>query len=293
MMVKLKGKNAIVTGAAVGLGSSYAKALAKEGVNVAVCDLRDEIHEVAESLRALGVNGVSYQGDVSDPVHVRAVVDGAREAFGSIDILVNNAGVWGASVADDDLDKSIEDYERIVGTNLKGEYLFGRAVIPIMVEQAVGGEIVNIATDHMVTCGTPYFCCPKLDTCPWGDSPRPTGGGDAMDLYDASKWGLNGFLYGWAKALAPHNIRVNAFCMGATDSHMLRGFHNFDPSEEEVARWMRAEDNAQALIDMLREGPSGRNAQNVNFCIGRPVELEPAHDPVYVVPAQVRVGESS
>ena len=292
-MVKLKGRNAIVTGAAVGLGCSYAKALAREGVNVAVCDLREEIHEVAEILRSLGVNAASYQGDVSDPAHVRSVVDGAQEEFGSIDILVNNAGVWGASVADDDLDKSIEDYEQIVGTNLKGEYLFGRAVIPIMIEQGKGGEIVNIATDHMVTCGTPYFCCPKLESCPWGDSPRPTGGGDAMDLYDAGKWGLNGLLYGWAKALAPHNIRVNAFCMGATDSHMLRGFHNFEPSDEEVASWMRAEDNAQAMIDMLQEGPSGRNAQNVNFCMGRPVQLEPAHDHVYVVPEQVRIGESS
>jgi NAD(P)-dependent dehydrogenase (short-subunit alcohol dehydrogenase family) len=114
-----------------------------------------------------------------------------------------------------------------------------------------------------------------------------------MDLYDAGKWGLNGFLYGWAKALAQHNIRVNAFCMGATDSHMLRGFHNFDPSDEEVANWMRAEDNAQAMIDMLQEGPSGRNAQNVNFCMGRPVQLEPAHDHVYVVPEQVLVGELS
>ena len=104
-MVKLKGRNAIVTGAAVGLGSSYAKALAREGVNVAVCDLREEIHEVAEILRSLGVNAASYQGDVSDPAHVRAVVDGAQEEFGNIDILVNNAGVWGASVADDDLDK--------------------------------------------------------------------------------------------------------------------------------------------------------------------------------------------
>ena len=292
-MVKLKGKSAIVTGAAVGLGSSYAKALAQEGVNIAVCDLREEIHEVAGGLRALGVNAVSYQGDVSDPDHVRAVVDGVRAEFGSIDILVNNAGVWGVSVADDDLDKSLEDYEQIVGTNLKGEYLFGRAVIPIMIEQGKGGEIVNIATDHMVTCGTPYFCCPKLDTCPWGDSPRPTGGGDAMDLYDAGKWGLNGLLYGWAKALAPHNIRVNAFCMGATDSHMLRSFHDFDPSEEEVASWMRAEDNAHAMIDMLLEGPSGRNAQNVNFCIGRPVQLEPAHEHIYVVPEQVRLGESS
>ena len=63
---------------------------------------------------------------------VRRVVDGTKAAFGSIDILISNAGIWGASVADDDLSKTLDDYERIVGTNLKGEYLFGRAVIPIM-----------------------------------------------------------------------------------------------------------------------------------------------------------------
>ena len=290
-MTDLKGKNAIVTGAAVGLGNAYARALAREGVNVAVCDLRDEVHELVAELAALGVKALGWQGDVSEPAHVRQVVDEAKAAFGSIDILVNNAGVWGASVADDDLDKSLEDYERIVGTNLKGEYLFGRAVIPIMIEQGQGGEIVNIATDHMVTCGTPYFCCPSLDNCPWGDSPRPTGGGDAMDLYDAAKWGLNGFLYAWAKALVPHGIRVNALCMGATDSYMLRSFHNFNPSEEEVASWMKAEDNAQALVDLLKEGPSGRNAQNINFCVGRPVRLEPPHDHVYVVAEHVKLGE--
>lgn len=289
-MADLKGKNAIVTGAAVGLGNSYAKALAAEGVNVAVCDIRDEVMTLAEELKSQGVNAVAWQGDVSDPALVRAVVDGAREAFGSIDILVNNAGVWGASVADDDLDKSLDDYERIVGTNMKGEYLFGRAVIPIMIEQGKGGEIVNIATDHMVTCGTPYYCCPKTDRCPWGDSPRPTGGGEIMDLYDVSKWGLNGFLYAWAKALAPHNIRVNAFCMGATDSYMLRSFHNFEPSEEEEASWMRAEDNAAALIEMLREGPTGRNAQNINFCVGRPVKLEAPHDHKYIIADQVQTG---
>lgn len=289
-MVQLKGKNAIVTGAAVGLGNSYAKALAAAGVNLAVCDLRDEIMDFPDAVEGTGVRCFAFQGDVSDPVHVRTVVDGAKEALGSIDILVSNAGVWGSSIASDDLDKSLLDYESIVGTNMKGVFLFGRAVIPIMIEQGKGGDIVNIATDHMVTCGTPYYCCPKLSTCPWADSPRPTGGGDAMDLYDVSKWGLNGFLYGWAKALAPHNIRVNAFCMGATDSHMLRSFHNFDPSKEEVDSWMRAEDNAQALIDLLQEGPGGRNAQNINFCMGRPVKLEPPHEHVYVIEEQIRLG---
>lgn len=292
-MVELKGRSAIVTGAAVGLGNSYAHALAAEGVMVAVCDVRDEIDDVVKSLSAIGPKAIGWQGDVSEPEFVRQVVDDTNKTFGHIDILVNNAGIWGASVADDELDKSLDDYEKIVGTNLKGEYLFGRAVIPIMIAQGTGGDIINVATDHMVTCGTPYFCCPQLDSCPWGDSPRPTGGGDAMDLYDASKWALNGFLYGWAKALAPHNIRVNAFCMGATDSYMLRSFHNFDPSQEEVDSWMRAEDNAQVLIDILREGPNGRNAQNVNFCMGRPVKTELAHEHVYIYPEHVKLEGAS
>ncbi len=290
-MSTLKGKNAIVTGAAVGLGQSYAQALAQQGVNVAVCDVRDEISERPAELEAHGVRAIGWQADVSVAADVRKVVDGAREALGSIDILVNNAGVWGASVADDPLEKTLEDYERIVGTNLKGEYLFGRAVIPIMIEQGTGGEIVNVATDHMVTCGTPHNVCPNLPTCPWNQPnpsfdgpPRPTGGGDAMDLYDAAKWGLNGLLYAWAKALRPHDIRVNALCMGATDSHMLRSFHNFDPSPEEEASWMRAADAAQVLIDLLLEGPEGRTGENMNFCVGRPVKLEPPLTPIYVLP---------
>jgi NAD(P)-dependent dehydrogenase (short-subunit alcohol dehydrogenase family) len=293
-MVDLTGKNAIVTGAAVGLGNAYALALAREGVNVAVCDIREEIDSLPDTLRESGVNAVGWRADVSSPDDVRRVVDGARDAFGSIDILVSNAGVWGASVADDDLDKTLADYERIVGTNMKGEYLFGRAVIPIMLAQGTGGEIVNVATDHMVTCGTPNDLCPGLPTCPSSQPggwprPRPTGGGDAMDLYDASKWGLNGFLFAWAKQLRRHNIRVNAFCMGATDSYMLRSFHNFDPSPEEEASWMRSEDSAKALLDLLKEGPSGRTGENLNFCVGRPCVLEPPLQPIYILKEDVDV----
>ena len=290
--VSLAGKSAIVTGAAVGLGHNYALALAQQGVNLAVCDLREEIMEFPQELKALGVKARAWQGNVSDPGHVREVVDGAIETFGQVDILINNAGVWGASVADDDLDKTLADYETIIGTNLKGEYLFGRAVIAHMIARG-SGEIVNIATDHMVTCGTPWDVCPHLDSCPWGSSPRPTGGGDSMDLYDAAKWGLNGFLYGWAKALAPKGIRVNQFCMGATDSYMLRSFHNFDPSPEEEASWMRAEDNARVLIELLQEGPTGRNAQNMNFCVGRPVKLEDPLPHKYIMSDQVEVAVHS
>ena len=302
-MSELKGKTAIVTGAAVGLGNAYAMALAKNGVNLAVCDIRPEIEQVGDELSGIGVSCMASIGDVSDPEFVKHFVDSTKSRFGQINILINNAGVWGASVADDGMEKTLEDYEKIVGTNLKGEFLFGRAVIPIMIEQRKGGDIINIATDHMVTCGTPYYYCEGNSSCPHqgdphdlgniGGGPRPTGGGDAMDLYDASKWALNGLLYGWAKALREHRIRVNALCMGATDSYMLRSFHDFNPSDEEVSQWMRAEDNAEVLIGILKEGVAGRNAQNHQFCMGRKVALESPRPQIYVLEDDVRLGGHS
>lgn len=281
-MTELRGRNALVTGAALGLGNAYARALAREGVNVAVCDVRDEVDGLAAELRRMGVQAVAARADVSKPVDVRTVVDGAIAAFGGIDILVSNAGVWGGSVAVDDLDKSIADYDRLVGTNLKGVYLFGRAVIAHMIARGRSGEIVNISTDHVHTCGTPHHVCPRLPSCPWKDAPRPTSGGSAMDLYDASKWGIHGLTFAWSRALRALGIRVNAICMGATDSHMLRGFHRFKPSPREVATWMKAEDSAQVLIELLQEGPRGRTGENMNLCIGRPPRLEPALEPVYI-----------
>jgi NAD(P)-dependent dehydrogenase (short-subunit alcohol dehydrogenase family) len=289
-MVNLKGKNAIVTGAAVGLGNAYAKALAREGVNVAVCDLREEVESLPQELQqSHGVRAVGWRADVSVADDVRRVVDGAIAEFGQIDILVSNAGVWGGSVADDDLDKSLADYDKVVGTNLKGVFLFGRAVIPHMLEHGKGGDIINVSTDHVHTCGTPFHVCPKLPSCPWRDAPRPTSGGTIMDLYDAGKWGIHGLTFAWCKALRPHGIRVNAMCMGATDSNMLRGFHNFNPPPEEVATWMKAEDSAQVVIDLLKEGPQGRTGQNMNFCVGRPVRLEPPLPHVYIREEDVHV----
>jgi len=291
MTVSLQGKTAIVTGAAVGIGPAYAEALAAQGVNVAVCDIREEILELPAKLEASGVKSVGWVADVSVPEDVRKVVDGTIEAFGGIDILISNAGKCWVSVADDDLDKVIADYDGMIGTNLKGEYLMGRAVIAQLLEQGRGGDIVNVATDHMVTCGSPFEICPKLDACPWADEPRPTGGGDVMDIYDASKWGLNGFLFGWAKALRPHGIRVNAMCMGATDSWMIRDFFGFpqtpgkgadEEQQKEVDTWMRKEDTAQVVMDLLKEGPEGRTAQNINLCLGRPTKLEPPLPNIYI-----------
>ena len=269
----LDGKTAVVTGAAVGLGNAFARALADEGAALAVCDVRPDIEGFADQ-----VNGpvLAAQADVSDAEAVRGFIDQTLQRFGRIDVLVSNAGVWAASEASDPIDKTLRDAANLIGTNLKGVFLCGRAVIPTMIRQG-GGHIINVNTDHVHTCGAPFEeseC--NVSNCPFPDTiPRPTGGGPAMDLYDAAKWGINGLTFGWCQALKPHNIRVNGLCMGATDSHMLRGFHNFDPPPEEEASWMRAEDIARVMIEMIAEGPKGRTGENIGFCMGRPVVLPP------------------
>jgi 3-oxoacyl-[acyl-carrier protein] reductase len=256
-MGEFSGRVAIVTGAAVGLGRQYALALAREGADVVLCDIRDEVRQVAEEARRHGVRAEAHIADVSVAEDVRRVVDSAIANFGRVDIQISNAGIWRGGGAKDSVDKSLEDYDALIGTNLKGVYMFGRAVIPHMIAQG-GGDIVNIATDHIHT-----------------HPGRPTSGGAIMDLYDVAKWGVLGLTLTWAKALKDKNIRVNSFSMGATDSFMLRGFHNHAAPPEEVAKWMSPEQVCDLAIQMIKEGPDGRTGENIGVWVGFEIELKP------------------
>ena len=274
------GKVALVTGAAVGLGNAFARALAAQGARLAVCDVRDEIDGLAE---AVGKPVLAIKADVSQADDVRRVIAATQKEYGRIDMLVSNAGVWAASEATDDVEKSIKDYAYLVDTNLKGVFMFGRAVIPLMIAQG-GGDIVNICTDHVQTCGSPWeLTHDDAPDCPWaGQTPRITGGGPAMDLYDASKWAHLGLTFAWAQALAAKNIRVNAMCMGATDSFMLRSFHNHNPPPEEAAKWMKAEEVARLMIDLIRDGRTG---DYIGIAMGHPIVLPPRRANPYVIAA--------
>jgi NAD(P)-dependent dehydrogenase (short-subunit alcohol dehydrogenase family) len=287
MTVSLEGKSAIVTGAAVGIGNAFARALAVQGVNLSICDIRgDDLEDFAITVEQIGIEVESTLADVSVPADVHSVVDKHISRFGGIDLLVSNAGTWAQSEATDALDKSDADWDKVVGTNFAGVFLFGRAVIPHMIAHG-GGNIVNISTDHFCTCGSPnVWNHDDAPNCPHGiNPPRPVGGGSIMDLYDAGKSAINGLTLSWAKALHEQNVRVNAFCMGATDSHMLRGFNNFDPDPAEEAKlleelgWMKAEDIADCLVELVKEGTEGRSGENIGFALGHPVRL-PKRQPI-------------
>ncbi|WP_159149360.1 SDR family oxidoreductase [Dietzia lutea] len=277
----LVGRIALVTGGAAGVGAAIAKALAEAGARVWVADLDSDSERGTEP--ALGVDGsiTQLRCDVSRADDVRATVDAVVKAEGGVDILVNNAGVMGRTGPLDDWESSLEDFERIVAVNLRGPFLFGRAVAPLMVQRG-GGDIVMMSTDHVHTCGWPRVVShDDSPECPWSASPRPPGA-LGMDIYDATKWGLHGFTHDWAKELQQHRVRVNNICLGATDSRMIRafsGYADYDPPPEVIAAWQRPEAVAGVIVDLLLEGPSGRSGDNIGLWRGHPTVLPPA-DPL-------------
>ena len=197
MSKRLQDRVAVITGAASGIGKGCANVLAAEGATIAICDINPHITTVGRSLNTEhDVPVEAVIADVRSSTEVARFVENTIKQFSKIDILINNAGIWRATPITDSYEKVLDDFEAIVATNLKGVFQVGRSVIPHMME-AGSGEIINIATDHIVP--------------PHGFA---TGGGSRMDVYDASKWGTRGLTESWAKALKPHNIRVNAIAPG-------------------------------------------------------------------------------
>ena len=273
--MSLQGSSAIVTGGAVGLGRALTLALARAGADVTVCDVRPEVAQAASN-GAGSLTGVV--ADVSQPDDVRRVVDGVLDRHGRIDILINNAGVVRLTEPTDDWAKALEDYEAVTGTNLYGSFLFGRAVAPVMAKQG-SGNIVNISTDHVHHCGWPQAADhAEAPGCPWASEPRRPGF-VGMDLYDASKWALNGLTQNWARSLRSQGVRINGICLGSTDSHMLRSWAGVEgesePPPELLAKWMRADAVAELVIELIEEGPAGRSGDNVAVLVGHPLRLPP------------------
>jgi len=245
-MSALLGKVAIVTGAAGGLGRAFAEGLRDQGALIVACDVDPAVEELG---------GLSLVADVSRPDDVRRVVDAALEHHERVDVLVNNAGVARPTRAGDSWEQGLADYDAVMGPNLYGVFLFGRAVAPIMLEQG-SGHIVNVSTDHVY---------PVPGERVWGH-----GG---MDLYNASKWALNGLTLDWAATLGRRGVRVNSLCMGATDTPMLRQFAGEVP-DEIVASWMRPEEVCDVLVELLAEGPDGRSGHNIGLWVGRELSLD-------------------
>ena len=142
--MSLSGKSAIVTGSASGIGREIALTLAADGASVTVADRNLEGAEaVARHIAESGGVAQAAQADVTDSRQVDAAVEGAAAAYGSVDILVNVAGFGFNSPI---VDMREEDWDLVLGVNLKGQFLCARAAARRMIQQGNGGRIVNIAS---------------------------------------------------------------------------------------------------------------------------------------------------
>jgi NAD(P)-dependent dehydrogenase (short-subunit alcohol dehydrogenase family) len=202
----LKGKTAIVTGAAGGIGGAIARDLAAEGVKLALCYHMKECNELLEEIKRYGHEVIAIQGDVSKPDEAKALVQSTYERFGKIDILVNNAGIGVRGSVEDTTE---EDWDRIMAINLKSIFLLSQAAIKYMKQQK-WGRIINIGS---VVAKTSTNARPWIDP----ESSSKTGGG----AYAASKAGVHAFTNTLAKELAAFGITVNCIAPGPIQTPMV------------------------------------------------------------------------
>jgi 2-dehydro-3-deoxy-D-gluconate 5-dehydrogenase len=189
-LLDLTGKSAVVTGGAMGIGFGIASRLAEAGAEVTIVDLdRAAAEASARKLTEAGLTAQAVRADVRSSTDVDNSLDLVLARYGRLDIWVNNAGIYPARPV---LEMSEDEWDRVIGVNLKGTFLCSQAAARQMMAQGQGGVIINVASIDAV-------------------HPSMVG----LAHYDASKGGTLSFTKNLALELAPHNIRVLAIAPGA------------------------------------------------------------------------------
>jgi 3-oxoacyl-[acyl-carrier protein] reductase len=191
--MRLAGKVAVVTGGGSGIGRGIVMAMAREGADIAIPDIQVlNAEKVAGEVKGLGRKVLAMKTDVTSAADVKTMIDRTRETFGKIDILVNNAGITRDALS---MRMSVEDWDAVINTNLRGAFNFVQAVQRAMIKQR-SGRVINIASVIGLM------------------------GNAGQTNYAASKAGLIGFTKSLARELASRNITVNAIAPGFITTDM-------------------------------------------------------------------------
>ena len=228
----LKGKTAVVTGAARGIGKVAALTLADAGARCALLDVMDEVKAAASEVTAAGGRAEGYVVDVTDTEQIHQVMKQIHSAFGSLDILVNNAGITRDNLL---LRMTDEEWDRVLAINLRGAFVCTRAAARYMLKQR-SGKIVNIASVVGVI------------------------GNAGQCNYAASKAGLIGLTKSAAREFASRNINVNAVAPGYVRTAMTEALS--DKAKEAALtaiplnRLSEPQDIANAILFLASEESS-------------------------------------
>jgi len=227
-MVNLKGKVAIVTGGAKGLGRAFCEGFAREGAKV-LAVTRKDIHgleDTIQSVRALGAEGEYLQIDVTSRADNEKMAKFAIDRFGKIDILVNNAAFYYGVERKPFNEISEAEWDMMMSVNVKGTWLPTVAVFPFM-KQAGKGKIINLTSEVFFTGSTGFV------------------------HYVATKGAIVGLTRALAIELGPHNICINAVAPGFTDteaSRTIASVEKYDTSKTPLRRVGTAEDIVGATL---------------------------------------------
>jgi len=256
-MGRLSGRVALITGGARGQGRSHAVAMAREGADIVICDLADQIdtvpypmgtnddlQETVAMVEELDRRCIAVKADVRSPQQVAATVERTMEEFGRLDICLANAGIWNFAPL---IDMTDEVWKDMIDVSLTGVFNTMRAVAPIMVAQKYGRIV---ATSSMA--GRLGFA--------------------NMGHYAAAKWGVIGLVKTVALELAADGVTVNAVCPTAVDTPMIQhdvwyrlGVPDKEhPTREDAAvafaalnaipvPWVEASDVSHAILYLVSE----------------------------------------
>ncbi|HMK76750.1 MAG TPA: 3-oxoacyl-[acyl-carrier-protein] reductase [Thermodesulfobacteriota bacterium] len=239
--MKLTGKVALVTGAAQGIGRGIALLLARNGADIVVSDINlEKAEETAKEIRAIGPKATAVKVDVSNLSDVERMVEAIIEKLAKIDILVNNAGITRDKLI---LRMTEEDWDAVLGVNLKGTFNCTKTVIRHMAKQR-SGKIVNIA------------------------SVVGEMGNAGQANYSASKAGVIGLTKTIAREYAQRGINVNAIAPGYIETPMTDALP--EKAKEELKRLIpmdrlgKPEDVAEAVLFLVCEESSYITGQVLN-----------------------------
>ena len=221
-LFSLKGKRALITGGAAGIGLSLANALASAGADIAVADINEEaaIKAAKDIAAQYGVNATGIKVDVTNPADVAAMVDRCVRDLGGMDVCIANAGITITGVSL--LDYTPEQWNKIMSVNLNGVFYTDQAAARYLVKQGTGGRIINMCSMG----GT------IITYHPYG----------ASGAYCTAKGGVKQLTKAFALDLAKHNVTVNCISPGYVRTALSAKF------------W----EDPQSSGDKLRATPLGR-----------------------------------